>query len=94
MVYANYEIEMPVKNDEYEYLDVEFRANVYKENDSIGSYEYWGSKEYDHRPDYLAVDDVQWNKEKFTEEQNAYIDKYLTDNYELVENAILQTIHF
>lgn len=31
------------------------------ENDSIGAYEYWGSKEYDHRPDYLIC---EGNKER------------------------------
>jgi hypothetical protein len=34
-----------------------FRADCIVENDSIGSYEYWGIKGYDRRPDYLTFED-------------------------------------
>lgn len=36
---------------------MDFKPNIIVENDSIGSYEFWGSKEYDRQPNYLTIDD-------------------------------------
>ena len=35
-------------------LDVTARFAYEVENDSIGSYEFWGQKCYDHQPDYIG----------------------------------------
>lgn len=38
---------------------IRFIAECSIENDSIGSYEYWGAKGYDYQPDYLVVDSIE-----------------------------------
>ena len=47
------------------------------ENDGIGEYEYWGAKGYDAGTDYLHLEELQWDKTKYTDEQNAFIDNWI-----------------
>lgn len=94
MVHAKIEIEIPLPNGGYDYWTVEFSGKPYSENDSIGSYEYWGSKEYDEQPDYIAIDDIGWDKSLYTKEQNAIIDNYLNENLSEVEDALIKKVDF
>jgi hypothetical protein len=88
------EIEYAVKDESgeevYEYLEVEFSGSCRWENDSIGSYEYWGAKCYDHQPDYAVCEEVEWDERKHTPEEVAIITEWLKDddNYEKVQTAI------
>jgi hypothetical protein len=43
------------------------------ENDGIGAYEYWGQKCYDRGTDYLHLEELNWDKNLYTEEQNKLI---------------------
>jgi len=53
------------------------------ENDGIGPYEYWGSKEVDRGTDYIVIDNTDWDITGFTKEEidliNAEIDKHLDE---------------
>ena len=74
--------------EEYD-LYVELECECITQNDGIGSYEYWGSQEYDAGEDYLICEHIEWDKEDYTEEQNAAIDKYLEENFcKIADKAI------
>jgi len=51
-----------------------------KENDGIGAYEYWGSKSYDSGSDYLNLEELNWDKTLYTEEQNKLILDWVNEN--------------
>ena len=60
--------------------EVEIFANLSDfevENDGIGEYEYWGAKSYDAGTDYLHLEELQWDKSKYTDEQIAFIDNWI-----------------
>lgn len=44
------------KNGREHEVEVEFSVSI--ENDGIGPYEYWGSKEYDYGTDYAVLDEI------------------------------------
>jgi hypothetical protein len=50
------------------------------ENDGIGSYEFWGQKCYDKGNDYLNLEELDWNKNLYTAEQNLTIDNWVNEN--------------
>lgn len=57
-------------------------------NHGIGTYEYWGSTEYDYNVCY-AIDEILWEEQKYTKEQNqAILEAVLRD-----ESMILQAIN-
>lgn len=87
---TTYEIEY-TKDNVYHCLGVKFSGIPSVQNDGIGYYEFWGSKEYDKKNDYLEIDDLQWNDKDFTEEENIIIENYVQDNYEKIEKALLNT---
>lgn len=70
-------------------LEIELDYHLRTENNGIGSYEYWGSKEYDAGEDYLVLDDVEWDKSLYTNEQNELIDKYIVEHWDKIEEEIL-----
>jgi hypothetical protein len=78
------EFEVSYENEIY----VEFYGNASMENDGIGSYEYWGIKGYDKGQDYWMVEEITWDKEKYTEEQNKIIEKYLEDNWDEIHDEL------
>ena len=70
-------------------LEVLFYCDCTMENSGIGSYEYWGSQEYDAGDDYLVCEHIEWDKELYTEEENTAIDKYLEENFcKIADKAI------
>lgn len=69
-------------------LEVELDCRLIVENDGIGSYEFWGQKGNDVGFDYLVVEDIVWDKTKFTEEQNIAIEKFIDGNDKLDELII------
>ena len=70
-------------------LQVKFYGTLTKENSGIGSYEFWGMKGYDAGVDYYVIEDIDWNKEDFNDEQNAYINGYLDMYYSDVERELI-----
>jgi hypothetical protein len=80
------EVELPVagkEQDEYRYVEIEVDCEYSIENDGIGPYEYWGSKEVDRGTDYIVIDNTDWDTTGFTQEEidliNAEIDKHLDE---------------
>jgi len=64
------------------YVTVDLQATgINWENDSIGSYEFWGYTYYDYQSDYAVVKDFTWDKEKYTDEENKAIDAYIDENF-------------
>lgn len=70
-------------------LEIELDYHISKENSGIGSYEYWGSREYDAGHDYYVIENFEWDKSLYTAEQNEFIDKYLIENHDKIEEEIL-----
>jgi hypothetical protein len=71
--------------------DVIFTADVEMVNNGIGSYEFWGSRCIDNRYE-PEVQDVFWDKTLYNEEQNKFIDKYITDEYEIVDSLLIKDL--
>ena len=71
-------------------FDAEFEAHPQHEDDGIGSYEYWGAKCYDSRP-YISCEQsgIEWDKSKYSADDNELIEKYLEDNYAYVEGEFI-----
>jgi hypothetical protein len=66
-------------------MDIEFKVSFYVDNDGIGSYEYWGSREYHTGCDHPVIEDMTWDESLFDTWQNAEI-KRLSET----ENLILE----
>jgi hypothetical protein len=79
------EVELPVSGseDEVRYVEIDVDCDYSVENDGIGPYEYWGSKEVDRGTDYAVIDNTDWDSTGFTKEEieliNSEIDKKLND---------------
>lgn len=57
-------------------VSVEFEAYPTWENDGIGSYEYWGSKEYDSGVNYVSLESngyPTWDETLHTPDENEAI---------------------
>lgn len=55
------------------FVNVEFEAEPQWENDGIGGYEFWGSREYDMGKNYVSLEQngyPTWDKEKHTPDEN------------------------
>lgn len=50
------------------------------QNDGIGAYEYWGSKQYDRGTDYVVILDSKYDRSNFTVEEQAVIDAEIESN--------------
>lgn len=70
--------------------DVVITAEYSIENDGIGDYEYWGSKEYDAGFDYALIESFDWDKEKYSDKWNEAIAFELTKQNVItqIENEI------
>lgn len=66
-------------------MDIEFKVSFYVDNDGIGCYEYWGSREYHTGCDHPVIEDMTWDESLFDTWQNAEI-KRLSET----ENLILE----
>ena len=80
---TTHEIEIPLKDDLT--LLVEISGDAKWENDGIGPYEYWGFKGFDHGHTYLVIEEITWDKEQFTQEENQIIEIYISKNFEELE---------
>lgn len=75
-----------------EIIDVELDYEISRENDSIGSYEYWGFQYYDHQSDRIIVDEFKWNKSQYTPEQNKAIELYIYNNFDKLEEQAIEDL--
>ena len=68
------------------YIDLEI-SNIQWENDSIGAYEYWGSKEYDRQSSYVSyfeIDEIVIENVKITQQTLIdFLTIFIMDNQEL-----------
>lgn len=80
------DIEVQVGED---ILIVDLSYDVVKENDGIGSYEYWGYTYYDRGNDYFIVENMKWDKTLYTDQENEIIERYVEKYAEEIETKIL-----
>jgi hypothetical protein len=70
---------------------IQVTLTAYIEKDEgIGGYEYWGFREYDSGSGELFVSELDWDKEKYSEEENELIAKYIDENSENIEHKIIK----
>jgi len=77
------ELEIIPTNADYYYIDVEIEFTYSVENDSF-DHEF-GTE---HLPDYAMVDSTEWDKSKYSDLENAEIEKWIEDNEELLTENI------
>jgi hypothetical protein len=71
------------------YQELEVDAELQQENDGIGHYEYCGSAGYDQGTDYWSVVRVTWNRDLYTEQENATIDRWIETSWSDIEQEIV-----
>jgi hypothetical protein len=80
---------MTITHEIKEGLHVEFTGNPRTENDGIGSFEFWGSRETDNGQNYTICDDIDWDKSKHSDQENQIIDEYLNTDYDTIERKFI-----
>jgi hypothetical protein len=71
-----------------ELIEVEFSADCHVENNGIGAYNYWGVKCFDAGTNSVELDDdIEWDKEKYTDEQNQLIANQPKEFWDRLEDA-------
>ena len=86
------EVELPVVGNEKEcrYVDIDVDCEYSIDNDGIGPYEYWGSKEVDRGIDYAVIDNTDWDKTGFTAEEIDLIEKEIDKKLDDWANKIME----
>lgn len=84
-----HQIEHQLPNGGYEYIDVDFEAEPSIQNDSFsysGTHCTHGRGGTCRLPDYLIVEDIIWDEEKFTPAQNRIIRAFINvkKNFDVV----------
>ena len=67
--------------EEDDFLTVTLTGNCNMVDQGIGSYEFHGSRGYDSRM-VPECDDITWNEDYYSEEENAAIRAYVEKNYD------------
>ena len=62
------ELEVELTSRE-ESVEIKVEVEYHWDNDGIGAYEYWGSREVDRGTNYVDIDDVTYDKTGFTPEE-------------------------
>ena len=78
-------------NDHEIYFSIEMSIK----NDSIGRYEWWGSKGYDRQEDYLVIDEISelyllYNNKKRKIKCNTHIENRIKNYVAVREKEILK----
>jgi hypothetical protein len=68
--------------------EVEFFCNYEIKNDGIGSYEFWGSREFDAGTNYVELQSVTWDKELYSSRENDIIEDWVANRWESIEKQI------
>lgn len=82
-------IKWDVEFNEEKTLSVVFFGDCKMIDVGIGSYEFWGSPGFDSRL-VAECDNIRWDHENFTEEENTIIKKYLDANFDEILEEIEQ----
>ena len=64
------------------YIECDVEVSYIKDNDGIGSYEYWGSKCFDRGSDYAQVVDIVPVFDENNEEYREEIEQYIRDHFD------------
>lgn len=76
-----------LSDDEYvEMVEVDFELT--KENDGIGSYEYFGFRGYDNGSDYYECQGYSWDESLYSPKQNKAIERVLDNEYKKIVEKI------
>jgi hypothetical protein len=89
------EVELPVagkEQDEVRYIEIKVNCEYSVENDGIGPYEYWGSKEIDHGINYAVIDNTDWDTAGFTKEEIDLINIEIDKNLKAWEVEIIKRV--
>lgn len=70
--------------------EIEFFCDYEILNDGIGSYEFWGSREYDAGTNYLELQSVNWNKDLYSSRENDIIEDWVANRWESIEKEVEQ----
>jgi hypothetical protein len=68
--------------------EVEFDCYYEIANTGIGSYEWWGSREFDAGYDHAKVHKVKWDESLFSPEENQIINKWVADSSISIEEDV------
>ena len=76
------------------HLEVPLKVEYHFENDGIGSYEYWGSPQYDAGQNYCVVDNITWDPNAYLSDINAELKEYLEDQvkYDEITEVLAEII--
>lgn len=76
------------------FVDVVLTVEYSLENDGIGAYEFWGSQEFDHGRTYAVIENMTWDRNKHTPEENTAIEKYLEneENYNVLRDELSERL--
>lgn len=61
-------------------LTITFTIHWSLENDGIGSYEYWGTKGYDHGFDYAVIDRVEFEDSSLSEAEKLILEDLINED--------------
>lgn len=75
-----------------EVFEVEFTAYALWVDNGIGSYEYWGQVGH-HSQWEWEIEEIEWDKKKYTPEQNQSIDSYVADSFESIAEKLYKKIN-
>ena len=91
------------QNKIYDYLEVPCSFLVKVENDSIGSYEWWGVVYKDSKPNYLVLDDSEdiciekkdfehVNEVELSDKLEEALQEFIKDNWTDIEDQLLSDV--
>lgn len=84
------ELEIETQNESF-FVDVDFTYHI--SYSGIGYYEWWGQKEYQNEESGASVDNCEWDRKSFTDEQNYLISKYIEEKLEYLEEKLTEEMY-
>ena len=70
-------------------IDVELKGKVIVEPGAFG-YEYGGVSGTYNPGDNIYVEEIEWDKENYSDEENSKINNYVDENFEEIENNLIE----
>jgi len=71
-----------------EEMEIEFFCDYEIRNNGIGSYEFWGSREYDRGVDYFELMGVNWDAALYSENAQQMIKEWVVKNWGSIEKEV------
>lgn len=69
-------------------LEVDLKVIFKVVSTGIGAYEYWGQQCYDKGYPEPEIEEVEWDKSQYNEEENKIIDSYVDKNLDSIYESI------